>query len=191
MAGWTDAEKEELDAVIRGTRTANAARQAGKFAPHGIVSTVMSAGAGHALMPGVGEVAVPAVGLIARLVGDRMTRMAAERLGNVIKARSPLGRQTSINAAVQSALSPQASRPSLAATLTRAGLPSPTPQIPLRQIQGVMGAPAEQEQERPWWRDNEPDQGASGKSHGGRIAHKQRDNSLALKIAYKSKRKTQ
>lgn len=104
MMGWTDDEKTELDGVINGTATSNAARQAGKFAPHGIVSTVLAAGAGHAIAPGIGTVAVPAAGLVARMVGDRMTRLAAERLQNVVKARSPLGKQTSISAAAQSAL---------------------------------------------------------------------------------------
>lgn len=183
MTGWTDAEKAELDAVINGSKTGNAARQAGKFAPHGIVSTVMSAGAGHALLPGIGEVAVPGLGLIAKMVGDRITRSGAERLGNTIKARSPLGKQTSINAAAQSAFSPQSSRPSITSTLANIGLPSPSPSLPMRQIQSLVGAAAEDENKRPRKRDNEPDQGAGGKSHGGRIP---RETGGAVKRALRS-----
>lgn len=128
MAGWNDDEKAELDAVVNGTTTANAARQAGKFAPHGIVSSTLSMAAGHAIAPGLGTVAVPATGLVARMIGDRMTRMAAERLQNVVKARSPLGRQTSINAAAQSALT-NTTAPGKVATALRTALPSPVAQL--------------------------------------------------------------
>jgi hypothetical protein len=152
MAGWTDAEKAELDGVINGTTTANAARAAGKFAPHGIVSTVMSAGAGHALAPGFGEVAVPAAGLVAKLVGDRMTRIAAERLRDIVKARSPLGRQTSINAAAQSALAPPLGAPRVLPAAVRAALPLPANRLyvsPLRYLQGPVPSSADQEQPQP------------------------------------------
>jgi hypothetical protein len=183
MAGWTDAEKAELDAVINGSRTGNAARQAGKFAPHGIVSTVMSAGAGHALMPGIGEIAVPGLGFIAKKIGDRITQSGADRLSNVIKSRSPLGKQTSINTAAQSAFAPQSSRPAITSTVANAGLPSPTQNLPLRQIQNLMGAAADDEKKRPRKRDNEPDQGAGGKSHGGGI---RRETGGAVKRALQS-----
>lgn len=133
MRGWSDEEKAELDKVISGSATGNAARQAGKFAPHGIVSTVMAAGAGHALAPGLGEVAVPAAGWIAKKIGDRITQAAAARLQNVIKARSPLGKQNSINAAAQSALAPPVSRvPRLLTSGSAAALPhvgGPVPRI--------------------------------------------------------------
>jgi hypothetical protein len=148
MMGWSDDEKAELDSVINGTKGANAARQAGKFAPHGIVSTVMSAGAGHALAPGIGTVAVPAAGLIARMVGDRMTRMAAERLANVVKARSPLGRQAQVNAAAQSAFNPTAMAPRRIPSMIRAGLPSPVAQpMGIPGLQGPMPAGADQKQQ--------------------------------------------
>ena len=147
MAGWNDDEKAELDAVIHGSASANAARQAGKFAPHGIVSTVMSAGTGHMIAPGFGEIAVPAGGWIAKKIGDRMTRLSAERLQNVIKARSPLGRQTSINAAAQSALA-RPYIPRKLPTAVRAGLPSPVPGVSgiYPGLQGPIPAGADQEQ---------------------------------------------
>lgn len=154
MAGWTDDEKAELDLVINGTKSANAARAAGKFAPHGIVSTVMSAGAGHVLMPGIGEIAIPAAGWIAKKVGDRLTQTAAERLQNVVKARSPLGRQTSINAAAQSAtanLAPPRRFPQIAraAALPQVGtgLGQPLQRLYVgRGIQGPVPARADDKQ---------------------------------------------
>lgn len=144
MAGWTDAEKAELDAVISGSASANTARQAGKFAPHGIVSTVMSAGAGHMIAPGIGEVAVPAAGWIAKKIGDRLTKTAAERLSNVVKARSPLGRQTAINAAAQSAFAPSASRPPMLSTGVVAALPHSG--APMPTISGLLPSRVENDQ---------------------------------------------
>lgn len=154
MSGWSDDEKTALDAVINGTKGGNVARQMGKFAPHGIVSTAMSAGAGHILLPGIGEIAVPLAGMIAKKVGDRMTKVGAENLQNVIKARSPLGKQTSINAAAQSAIANP--RPPLALPRpARAALMSPVagvggaPYFQPRFLQGPMPASANQEQPQP------------------------------------------
>ncbi len=129
MTGWTDDEKAELDTVINGTGPSNAARSAGKFAPHGIVSTVMSYGIGHAIAPGIGEVAVPGIGWITKKIGDHLTTKAAERLSNFVKARSPLGKQNTINAAAQSAFSPTSQRgllpPAVAAALPKGGVSFP------------------------------------------------------------------
>src|SRR6185437_10495247 len=101
-----------------------------------IVSTVMAVGAGHAIAPGFGEVAVPALGLVSKLVGDRMTKVAAARLQDLVKARSPLGRQASINAAAQSALTTQPVPRRLPAIL-RSALPAPYSSAPL--IPGLQG----------------------------------------------------
>jgi hypothetical protein len=125
MAGWTDEEKAELDSVINGTKPANAMRAAGRFAPHGAVPTMMSVMAGHALLPGAGEFAAPGVGWIAKKIGDRMTKKAAANLSDVVKARSPLGKQTSINAAAQQMKIPPPPRQPMLGAGVAAALPKP------------------------------------------------------------------
>lgn len=169
MAGWNDEEKAELDRVINGTTTANLARKAGKFAPHGIVSTVMSAGAGHMVAPGIGEMAVPAAGYVAKAVGDKMTIAAADRLLNLVKARSELGSQNRINAAATSALSPP-SRKALAASSALPISQSQIPQLPrvvmnTAEFSGSKEAQAERDRKR----EEEPNRSTGSKSHGGPV----------------------
>ncbi len=116
MLGWNDDEKAELESVITGSWSGNRARELGKFAPHGVVPTTAAMLAGRMVAPGIGEVAVPAAGWIARKIGDRITKAATQRLSEVVKGRSPLGRQTAINAAAQSALAPPTVKPGIFAT---------------------------------------------------------------------------
>lgn len=152
MAGWSDAEKKELDAVINGSTAANAARRMGKFAPDGIVSTALSMGLGRLVAPGIGDVVLPVGGMVGKMVGDRLTQRGAERLSNVVKARSALGRENSIASAAESALAPKALAPptersQALQTLARAGLLVPVNR--LSQLQGPMSAGADQEQPQP------------------------------------------
>jgi hypothetical protein len=82
LRGWS---KEEIDAakkVARGGTVDNIARMVGKFAPTGVVSTVMSGGAGAAVGGGIGAVALPAVGFAARQYATHRTK------GNVDTVRA-------------------------------------------------------------------------------------------------------
>lgn len=123
MMGWSDAEKAELDSTISGSTWQKATKRGAKFAPHGIVSTLGSVAAGHAIMPGAGEALVPAAGFVSKIINKHLAQRAATNLSNVVKARSPLGKQAGINAAAQTALAPPSSNPRLLSTGIAAGLP--------------------------------------------------------------------
>lgn len=70
---FTPDERRAIGKIARGGPIENFLRMAGKFAPTGVVSSVMSGGAGLAVGGPVGAVALPAVGLMARQGATAMT----------------------------------------------------------------------------------------------------------------------
>lgn len=85
MRSLTDKEQEAVKKVAKGTLTANAARAGGKFAPTGLVSTVLGGGAGAAVGGGIGAVAVPVAGFAARQLATLLTRRHVAQLEAIIR----------------------------------------------------------------------------------------------------------
>jgi len=83
--GMSAQEKAAAERVVRGTPGQNALRLAGKFAPTGVVSSVLSGGAGVALA-GPAGLAVPLIGAGAKKLADRMTVKNVERLSQIIRS---------------------------------------------------------------------------------------------------------
>lgn len=83
--GMTAVEKQAADRVVRGTTGQNALRLAGKLAPTGVVSGVLSGGAGYGLA-GPAGLALPMLGQLAKSAADRMTVKNAERLSQIIRS---------------------------------------------------------------------------------------------------------
>lgn len=81
--GYSDLEKEALLKAIQGTRGQNALRLAGKFAPTGVVSGVLSGGAGVGLAGPFG-IALPLAGGVAKTLADRATARNYQELIDVI-----------------------------------------------------------------------------------------------------------
>jgi hypothetical protein len=87
--GFSQDELGQMDQIVRGTFTGNAARLLGKLAPSGVVSAGLSTALGHAVGHTIG---VPGLGLVSKAIGDAATRRAAARLSEQVRLRSPLAR---------------------------------------------------------------------------------------------------
>lgn len=84
--GMTQTEKKAAERVVRGGGVGQKTmRLAGKLAPTGVVSGVLSGGAGYGLAGPVG-LALPLVGAGAKAVADRMTTKNVERLTEIIRS---------------------------------------------------------------------------------------------------------
>src|SRR5262249_35913868 len=87
---------EELDAMrqlVMGTKAGNVARNVGKLSPEGVVSGTLGIELGHLATGNIAHgLLVPALGKVAKIFGDRSTAKQAERLSQMVRARSPLGR---------------------------------------------------------------------------------------------------
>jgi hypothetical protein len=92
-AGFSKEELEQMYKIVRGTPAGNTARLLGKLAPTGIVSGALSGGAGAAIGGGAGAVALPLVGFAAKKMSDVMTANQLSKLDELVRSRSPLGRQ--------------------------------------------------------------------------------------------------
>lgn len=94
MRLFTQAERAAIEDVVKGGAITNTLRMFGKFAPTGVVSTGLSGGAGFGLgsllggpvVGGIGAVALPAIGAAARAGATTLTKAAANRAGNVMRA---------------------------------------------------------------------------------------------------------
>lgn len=93
MRGFSDAERQAIEAVSRGGPVINIMRGLGKLAPTGVVSTALggSIGAGAGSIAGpigsaVGAVAAPVIGAAARGTATRMTMNAAQRAAETARA---------------------------------------------------------------------------------------------------------
>jgi hypothetical protein len=101
LRGWSKEEIADLRRVAVGTKARNAARLLGKLAPTGIVSMggggAVGAGLGFTVAgpagAAVGAYAVPAAGFAFKKLGDVMTANQLNRLDELLRANSPLGRQ--------------------------------------------------------------------------------------------------
>lgn len=85
MRTFTPQEQKAIKKIAMGTAGSNAARQAGKFAPTGVVSTVLSGGAGATVGGPVGAVALPAAGYLARRLATAMTERYIKQLETTIR----------------------------------------------------------------------------------------------------------
>jgi hypothetical protein len=94
--GWTKSELADMDQIVRGTFTGNAARLVGKLAPTGVVSGALSATLGHVLGHTLG---VPALGMGAKALSDAITTNNAARLSEKVRLRSPEARRIGATAA--------------------------------------------------------------------------------------------
>lgn len=85
-------ERAAIKKVAQGGALANTARAVGKFAPTGVVSSVMSGGAGAAIGGPVGAVALPAVGFAGRALATALTKRNVNSLEAIVRAggSSPL-----------------------------------------------------------------------------------------------------
>lgn len=83
--GFTGDEKAALETVVRGTAGQNALRLAGKFAPTGVVSGVLSGGAGLGVL-GPAGLALPLAGAGAKAAADRITQQNVQKLAEIILA---------------------------------------------------------------------------------------------------------
>lgn len=89
MRRFNAVEKAAIRKVARGGPVTNILRMAGKFAPTGVVSTVMSGGAGAAIGGPVGAVALPAAGFAARQGATAGTRGAANTARDIMLRGRP------------------------------------------------------------------------------------------------------
>lgn len=89
--GFTSAEQELIETIVRGSPGQNALRLAGKFAPTGVVSGVLSGGAGLGLAGPVG-LALPLAGAGAKAAADRMTQNNVGSLVELILSGAPPAR---------------------------------------------------------------------------------------------------
>ncbi|WP_457663700.1 hypothetical protein [Sinorhizobium medicae] len=83
--GLTSDEREAIETVVRGTPGQNALRLAGKFAPTGVVSGVLSGGAGFGVLGPLG-LAVPLAGAGAKAAADGITQQNVKKLAEIILA---------------------------------------------------------------------------------------------------------
>lgn len=81
--GFTPDERAALETVVRGTGGQNALRLAGKLAPTGVVSGVLSGGAGLGIL-GPAGLALPLAGAGAKAAADRITQQNVKRLSDII-----------------------------------------------------------------------------------------------------------
>jgi hypothetical protein len=101
-AGFTAEELAQMERVVEGTRTGNAARLVGKLAPTGVVSGALSAGAGMAAGGPVGAAMLPAVGLLGKKIGDMSTARQARILDEMIRSRAPMAQRAPMQEIPQS-----------------------------------------------------------------------------------------
>lgn len=79
-------EQAAIKKVAKGGPVENTARTVGKFAPTGVVSSVLSGGAGAAIGGPVGAVAVPAAGFVGRALATALTQRNVGKLKAIIRA---------------------------------------------------------------------------------------------------------
>lgn len=84
---WAPDEQRAIKTIARGGPIANTARNLGKLAPTGVVSAVLSGGAGAAVGGPIGAVALPAGGFLARQVATILTRRNVKALETLIRER--------------------------------------------------------------------------------------------------------
>ena len=134
MRFFSDAEQEAIKKVARGGPVENTLRMLGKFAPTGVVSGVLSGGAGAAMLGTPGAVALPALGWGARQAATAMTKGNVDALGNLVRSGGNLPAPQALAPEVQGLLN--ASGPALSPAMrgllsdyfgAQIGAPQPRP----------------------------------------------------------------
>jgi hypothetical protein len=98
--GFSADTREQMENIVMGTWLQNAARQAGKFAPSGPVSTMATIAAGFGGGPAAAAgIAIPAT--IAKYLGTYLTKRAIRQLEDTIRAESPIGKPVAAANAAQ------------------------------------------------------------------------------------------
>lgn len=95
-------EQAAILKVVRGGTLENTLRLFGKFAPHGLLSTVLGSGAGAAIGAHFGEttagaVAVPMAGEAARRAASAMTQRNAQNVDALIRAGGTVPKNANVN----------------------------------------------------------------------------------------------
>lgn len=103
--GFTAAEKQAMEDIVRGTKTRNALRAAGKLGVDGGLSLLLNTGA--AIGSGGATIPVTIAGTIARVLGQRATSKAGAALSEMIRSNSPVGAGNVGSTAVSHALTRQ------------------------------------------------------------------------------------
>lgn len=104
-AGFTSAEKQAMEDIVRGTKTRNALRSVGKLGVDGGLSLMLNTGA--AIGSGGATIPVTVAGTIARVLGQRATAKAGASLSEMIRSSSPVGAGKVGSMAVSHALTRQ------------------------------------------------------------------------------------
>lgn len=87
-SGYSAAERQAMEDLVRGTRGRNALRAAGKLGVDGGLSLMLNTGA--AIGSGGATVPVTVAGTIARILGQRATTRAGQHLSEMVRSRSAL-----------------------------------------------------------------------------------------------------
>lgn len=93
LAGWSKEEIAELRKVAVGGPVRNASRLLGKLAPTGVVSSALSGGSGFAAFGPAGAIGIPMAGFAFKKLSDTMTMSQMNKVSELVRSRSPLGRQ--------------------------------------------------------------------------------------------------
>lgn len=106
MRRFTPEERDAIKRVAKGGPVENALRMLGKFAPTGVVSAILSGGAGAAAGGPIGALALPAAGTAARFAATRMTMRNVAR-ANELMRRGPKPKAATAKDALANALAEQ------------------------------------------------------------------------------------
>lgn len=103
--GYSDAEKQAMEDIVRGTAARNTLRKVGKVGVDGGLSLLLHGGT--ALTTHGANLPIAAAGTVARKVGEALTTRAGNNLSEMIRSRAPLARANAAQAAIAQALLPQ------------------------------------------------------------------------------------
>lgn len=104
MRLFTAEERAAIEKVAKGGAMENSLRMLGKFAPTGVVSAILSGGAGAAAGGPIGALALPAAGGIARLAAKRMTMGNVGRANQLVRRGAPIPPRATINDQIAQAM---------------------------------------------------------------------------------------
>lgn len=110
--GYSDAEKQAMEDIVRGTATRNTLRKVGKFGVDGGLSLLLHGGT--ALTTHGANLPIAAGGTIARKIGEALTSRAGSNLSEMIRNRSPLAVSNQAQSAIAQALLPVSPSPTAA-----------------------------------------------------------------------------
>lgn len=88
--GYSPEELAQMETVVRGTPTANIARKIGKLGVSDGLSLLLHAGA--AIPTGGASIPIAVAGTLSRKIAEMLTQRGANKLDEMIRARSPLAK---------------------------------------------------------------------------------------------------